>query len=96
MRRPYAAPPPAPGGHRPAARSHSTRPTETSAAAAPDRDPHACLAALHELEDEGASAPGSTGLRTVNTPAPLPEAHRHFPTLREAAPQILAFVTPAD
>ncbi len=31
-------------------------------------------------------------VRTVNTPAPEPGAHRHFPTLREAAPAILAFV----
>ncbi|MFB6524008.1 HAD family hydrolase [Streptomyces sp. NPDC056401] len=159
-----------------------TRPMETFAAVAPDRDPHACLAALHELEDEdvrsgtyaafdGAAAlltalpPGSWGLVTsnyehrvrgrfdrtglpvprvlvdaaavtegkpspvpylrgaallgadpahclvvedapsgvrsglaagmtvwtVNTPAPHPEAHRHFPTLGEAAPEILAF-----
>ncbi|MFF9623627.1 HAD family hydrolase [Streptomyces griseosporeus] len=29
-----------------------TRPTETFAQVAPDRDPHACLAALHELEDD--------------------------------------------
>ncbi|MEU6428756.1 HAD-IA family hydrolase [Microbispora sp. NPDC046973] len=29
-----------------------TRPVETFAAVAADRDPHACLAALHELEDE--------------------------------------------
>ncbi|MEV7808602.1 HAD-IA family hydrolase [Microbispora sp. NPDC088329] len=29
-----------------------TRPVETFAAVAPDRDPHACLATLHELEDE--------------------------------------------
>lgn len=160
-----------------------TRPMETFAAVAPDQDPHACLAALHELEDddvrtgvyaafEGAAellsalppdcwglvtsnyehrvrgrfartglpvppvlvdaasvtegkpspvpyllgaerlgaAPGDclviedapsgvrSGLRagmtvwTVNTPAPEPGAHRHFPTLREAAPAILAFV----
>ncbi|MFD6891216.1 HAD-IA family hydrolase [Streptomyces sp. NPDC059957] len=159
-----------------------TRPMETFAAVAPDRDPHACLAALHELEDEdvhsgtysafdgaaellSALPPGSWGLVTsnyahrvrgrfdrtglpvpeilvdaacvtegkpsavpyllgatllgadpahclvvedapsgvrsglaagmtvwtVNTPAPHPEAHRHFPTLREAAPEILAF-----
>lgn len=27
----------------------------------------------------------------VNTPTPAPGAHRHFPTLREAAPEILAF-----
>ncbi|MBT2448334.1 HAD-IA family hydrolase [Streptomyces sp. ISL-43] len=161
-----------------------TRPMETFAAVAPDQDPHACLAALHELEDEDvrsgvygafdgaaelltALPPGSWGLVTsnyehrvrgrfertglpvppvlvdaaavtegkpspvpylrgaallgadpahclviedapsgirsglaagmtvwtVNTPAPHPEAHRHFPTLREAAPEILAFAT---
>lgn len=161
-----------------------TRPMETFAAVAPDQDPHACLAALHELEDEdvrsgtyaafdGAAEllaslpPGSwalvtsnyehrvrgrfdrtglpvppvlvdaaavsegkpspvpylrgaallgadpahclvvedapsgvrSGLRagmtvwTVNTPAAHPEAHRHFPTLREAVPEILAFAT---
>ncbi|MFF9279196.1 HAD family hydrolase [Streptomyces griseosporeus] len=29
-----------------------TRPTETFAQVAPDRDPDACLAALHELEDD--------------------------------------------
>ncbi len=29
-----------------------TRPVETFALVAPDRDPRACLAALHELEDE--------------------------------------------
>ncbi|MER6473195.1 HAD family hydrolase [Streptomyces collinus] len=29
-----------------------TRPTETFAQIAPDEDPHKCLAALHELEDE--------------------------------------------
>ncbi|OAR26768.1 phosphatase [Streptomyces sp. ERV7] len=29
-----------------------TRPLETFAHVAPERDPHACLAALHELEDE--------------------------------------------
>ncbi|MGW6586194.1 HAD family hydrolase [Streptomyces globisporus] len=29
-----------------------TRPLETFAQVAPDHDPHACLAALHELEDE--------------------------------------------
>ncbi|WP_369234062.1 HAD family hydrolase [Streptomyces sp. R21] len=29
-----------------------TRPLETFAAVAPDRDPHTCLALLHELEDE--------------------------------------------
>ncbi|MFE0458860.1 HAD-IA family hydrolase [Kitasatospora sp. NPDC058965] len=29
-----------------------TRPLETFAQVAPDQDPHACLAALHELEDE--------------------------------------------
>lgn len=161
-----------------------TRPMETFAAVAPDQEPHGCLAALHELEDEdvrsgvyaafdgaaellAALPPGSWGLVTsnyahrvrgrfdrtglpvppvlvdaaavaegkpspvpylrgaallgadpahclviedapsgvrsgrragmtvwtVNTPAPHPEAHRHFPTLREAAPQILAFAT---
>jgi mannitol-1-/sugar-/sorbitol-6-phosphatase len=30
-----------------------TRPTETFAQVAPDRDPQECLALLHELEDEG-------------------------------------------
>ncbi|MFF1413551.1 HAD family hydrolase [Streptomyces sp. NPDC058289] len=161
-----------------------TRPMETFAAVAPDRDPHACLAALHELEDEdvrtgtyaafegaadllaalptgswglvtsnyehrvrgrfdrtglpvpqvlvdaaavtegkpspvpylrGAALLGAdpahclvvedapSGVRsglaagmtvwTVNTPVPHPEAHRHFPTLGEAAPEILAFAT---
>ncbi|MGW6708679.1 HAD family hydrolase [Streptomyces sp. NPDC054956] len=161
-----------------------TRPMETFAAVAPDRDPHACLAALHELEDEDvrtgvygafdgaaelltALPPGSWGLVTsnyghrvrgrfdrtglpvpevlvdaasvaegkpspvpylrgaallgaapqdclviedapsgirsglgagmtvwsVNSPTPPPEAHRHFPTLREATPEILAFAT---
>lgn len=30
---------------------------------------------------------------TVNGPAPTEGAHRHFPTLREAAPEILAFAT---
>lgn len=29
-----------------------TRPLEPFASVAPDRDPHECLAALHELEDE--------------------------------------------
>ncbi|WP_226873523.1 hypothetical protein [Microbispora sitophila] len=29
-----------------------TRPMETFATVAPDRDAHTCLAALHELEDE--------------------------------------------
>ncbi|WP_225803285.1 HAD family phosphatase [Streptomyces sp. NK15101] len=29
---------------------------------------------------------------TVNTPAPHPDAHRHFPTLAEAAPHIVAAV----
>ncbi|MEU7882316.1 HAD family hydrolase [Microbispora bryophytorum] len=29
-----------------------TRPMETFAVVAPDRDPHACLAVLHELEDQ--------------------------------------------
>ncbi|MFE9565723.1 HAD family hydrolase [Streptomyces sp. NPDC006487] len=161
-----------------------TRPMETFAAVAPDRDPHACLAALHELEDEDvrsgtysafdgaaelltALPPGSWGLVTsnyahrvrgrfartglpvpevlvdaasvaegkpspvpyllgaerlgaappdclviedapsgvrsglragmtvwsVNVPAPPPGTHRHFATLREAAPAVLAFVT---
>lgn len=28
---------------------------------------------------------------TVNSPTPTEGAHRHFPTLREAAPEILAF-----
>ncbi|WP_053681088.1 HAD family hydrolase [Streptomyces sp. WM4235] len=160
-----------------------TRPMETFAAVAPDHDPHACLAALHELEDEDvrsgvyeafdgaaelltALPPGSWGLVTsnyehrvrgrfdrtglpvppvlvdaaaategkpspapyllgarrlgatparclvvedapsgirsglragmtvwsVNAPAPAAGAHRHFPTLREAVPAILAFV----
>ncbi|MFD9353769.1 HAD family hydrolase [Streptomyces sp. NPDC060031] len=160
-----------------------TRPLETFAAVAPDLDPHACLAALHELEDEdvrsgsydayeGAAAlltalpPESwalvtsnyahrvrgrfartglpvprvlvdaaavaegkpspvpylraarllgaepqdclviedapSGIRsglaagmtvwTVNTPAP-DGGHRHFPALRDAAPEILAFAT---
>ncbi|WP_327253466.1 HAD family hydrolase [Streptomyces sp. NBC_01244] len=161
-----------------------TRPMETFAAVAPDRDPHACLAALHELEDEDvrsgtysafdgaaelltALPPGSWGLVTsnyahrvrgrfartglpvpevlvdaasvtegkpspvpyllgaerlgaappdclviedapsgvrsgllagmtvwsVNVPTPPPGTHRHFATLREAAPAVLAFVT---
>ncbi|WP_330297118.1 HAD-IA family hydrolase [Streptomyces sp. NBC_00503] len=161
-----------------------TRPMETFAAVAPDEDPHACLAALHELEDEdvrtgvyeafdgaaellAALPPGSWGLVTsnyehrvrgrfdrtglpvppvlvdaarvtegkpspvpyllgaallgaapqdclviedapsgvrsglragmtvwsVNSPTPTAGAHRHFPTLREAAPEILAFTT---
>ncbi|MCX4779246.1 HAD family hydrolase [Streptomyces sp. NBC_01264] len=161
-----------------------TRPMETFAAVAPDLDPHACLAALHELEDEDvrsgtyaafdgvaelltALPPGSWGLVTsnyahrvrgrfdrtglpvppvlvdaaavaegkpspvpylrgaallgadsarclvvedapsgvrsglaagmtvwtVNTPEAHSGAHRHFPTLREAAPAILAFAT---
>ncbi|MGW6576480.1 HAD family hydrolase [Streptomyces sp. NPDC054945] len=159
-----------------------TRPMETFAAVAPGRDPHACLAALHELEDEdvrsgvygafdgaaellaalppnrwglvtsnyahrvrgrfdrtglpvppvlvdaaavaegkpspvpylkGAALLGAdpahclvvedapSGIRsgldagmtvwTVNAPTPPPGTHRHFPTLREAAPEILAF-----
>lgn len=159
-----------------------TRPMETFARVAPDRDPDACLAALHELEDEdvrsgtyrscdGASdllralppdawalvtsnyehrvrgrfartglplpalivdaaavregkpspvpylraaellgaapadclvvedAPSGveSGLRAgmtvwnVNTAAPVDGAHRHFPTLLDAAPHILAF-----
>ncbi|CCK25057.1 phosphatase [Streptomyces davaonensis JCM 4913] len=159
-----------------------TRPMETFAQVAPDEDPHACLAALHELEDDdvrtgdyqafgGASdllhdlPPGSwalvtsnyehrvrgrfartglpvpdvivdaaavaegkpspvpylqaaallgadpasclvvedapsgvrSGLRAgmtvwgVNTPAPVEGVHRHFTTLSEAVPHILAF-----
>lgn len=163
-----------------------TRPMETFAAVAPDLDPHACLAALHELEDEdvrsgtysafdgaaellSALPPGSWGLVTsnyahrvrgrfdrtglpvpevlvdaasvtegkpspvpyllaaerlgaapsdclviedapsgirsglragmtvwsVNAPTAPPGTHRHFPTLREAAPAILAFTTGA-
>ncbi|MFZ3498517.1 HAD-IA family hydrolase [Streptomyces sp. 5.8] len=161
-----------------------TRPLETFAAVAPDRDPRACLAALHELEDEdvrsgtysafdgaaellSALPPGSWGLVTsnyahrvrgrfdrtglpvpevlvdaasvtegkpsgvpyllgaallgadpahclviedapsgvrsglaagmtvwsVNAPTPPPGTHRHFPTLHEAAPAVLAFAT---
>ncbi|WP_371616548.1 HAD-IA family hydrolase [Streptomyces sp. NBC_00454] len=161
-----------------------TRPMETFAAVAPGEDPHACLAALHELEDEdvrtgvyeafdgaaellAALPPGSWGLVTsnyehrvrgrfdrtglpvppvlvdaarvtegkpspvpyllgasllgaapqdclviedapsgirsglragmtvwsVNSPTPAADAHRHFPTLREAVPEILAFTT---
>ncbi|MFB0629516.1 HAD family hydrolase [Streptomyces sp. AB3(2024)] len=163
-----------------------TRPVETFAQVAPDRDPRACLAALHELEDEdvrsgaytafdgaaellsrlpsgswalvtsnyehrvrgrfartglpvpalivdaaaveegkpspapylGAAArlgadPGDclvvedaqsgvlSGLRAgmtvwgVNTPAAVEGAHRHYPTLREAVPDILAFASGA-
>ncbi|MFE5534569.1 HAD family hydrolase [Streptomyces sp. NPDC056492] len=165
-----------------------TRPLETFAEVAPGRDPQACLAALHELEDEdvrsgvyaafpgapelltglpagcwalvtsnyehrvrgrfartglpvpevlvdaGAVAEGKpsplpyllaaerlgagpqdclvvedapsgveSGLRAgmtvwaVNTPAPVDGAHRHFASLHEAAPAILAFAagTPA-
>ncbi|MFC0844445.1 HAD-IA family hydrolase [Streptomyces noboritoensis] len=163
-----------------------TRPLETFASVAPDRDPRECLAALHELEDEdvrsgvyGAFAgaaellsalpPGSWGLVTsnyehrvrgrfartglpvpevlvdaasvtegkpspvpyllaaerfgalpqdclviedapsgvlsgrragmtvwgVNAPAPVDGVHRHFTSLKEAAPEILAFVTGA-
>ncbi|MFI1170729.1 HAD-IA family hydrolase [Streptomyces melanogenes] len=163
-----------------------TRPLETFASVAPDRDPQECLAALHELEDEdvrsgvyGAFAgaaellsalpPGSWGLVTsnyehrvrgrfartglpvpevlvdaasvtegkpspvpyllaaerfgalpqdclviedapsgvlagrragmtvwgVNAPAPVDGVHRHFASLEEAAPEILAFVTGA-
>ncbi|MET9467507.1 HAD-IA family hydrolase [Streptomyces sp. NPDC006544] len=30
---------------------------------------------------------------SVNSPTPAADAHRHFPTLREAAPEILAFTT---
>lgn len=161
-----------------------TRPLETFAAVAPDQDPHACLAALHELEDEdvrtgvygafdgaaellaalppdgwalvtsnyehrvrgrfartglpvppvlvdaasvtegkpspvpyllGARRLGAdprdclviedapSGIRSglsagmtvwsVNTPTPPPGTHRHFPTLREATPAVLAFAT---
>ncbi|MEU9295338.1 HAD-IA family hydrolase [Streptomyces sp. NPDC048266] len=160
-----------------------TRPVETFAAVAPERDPGECLALLHALEDEdvrtgsyaafdgasellgalppdrwalvtsnyehrvrgrfertGLPLPGllidaasvvegkpspvpyltaaeklgadpaeclviedaPSGVRsglaagmtvwTVNTEAPHPEAHRHFPTLAEAAPEILALV----
>ncbi|MFF4321317.1 HAD-IA family hydrolase [Streptomyces sp. NPDC001568] len=163
-----------------------TRPTETFARVAPDRDPQECLAALHELEDEdvragsyeafdGASEllnalePGGwalvtsnyehrvrgrfartglpvpkvvvdaaavadgkpspapylqaaaqlgaepedclviedapsgvqSGLRAgmtvwgVNTPAAVDGVHRHFGSLREAAPEILAFASGA-
>lgn len=162
-----------------------TRPTETFAQVAPDRDPHACLAALHELEDDdvrsgvytafdgasellGGLPPGSWALVTSNyehrvrgrfrqTGLPVPElivdaaaveegkpspvpylraaarlgaepedclvvedapsgvraglragmtvwgvnsavavegVHRHFASLREAVPHILAFVSP--
>ncbi|MER7764559.1 HAD-IA family hydrolase [Streptomyces sp. NPDC097619] len=163
-----------------------TRPMETFAQVAPDRDPQECLAALHALEDEdvrsgsytafdgaaellGALEPGrwslvtsnyehrvrgrfartglpvpevvvdaasvadgkpspvpylraatllgttpqdclviedapsgvQSGLRAgmtvwgVNTPAPVDGVHRHFTSLREAAPEILAFAAGA-
>ncbi|MFI1104130.1 HAD family hydrolase [Streptomyces melanogenes] len=163
-----------------------TRPLETFASVAPDRDPQECLAALHELEDEDvrsgvytafagaaellrALPPGSWGLVTsnyehrvrgrfartglpvpevlvdaaavaegkpspvpyllaaerfgalpqdclviedapsgvlsgrragmtvwgVNAPAPVDGAHRHFASLKEAGPEILAFATGA-
>lgn len=49
---------------------------------------------------EDAPAGVEAGLRAgmtvwaVNTPTPAPGVHRHFPTLSEAAPEILAFAHP--
>ncbi|WP_309049501.1 HAD-IA family hydrolase [Streptomyces sp.] len=61
-----------------------------TAAARLGADPAECL--VIEDTPSGVRSGLDAGMRvwTVNTPAPHPEAHRHFPSLAEAAPHILA------
>lgn len=53
--------------------------------------PERCL--VIEDAPSGARAGRAAGMTvwTVNSPAPTPDSHRHFPTLAAAAPEILAF-----
>ncbi|MFF1476849.1 HAD family hydrolase [Streptomyces sp. NPDC058301] len=101
-----------------------TRPLETFARVAPDRDPHECLAALHELEDEdvrsgvyGAFAgaaellsalpPGSWGLVTSNyehrvrgrfarTGLPLPRVLVDAAAVAEGKPSPVPYLLAAE
>ncbi|MFD9483926.1 HAD family hydrolase [Streptomyces sp. NPDC059991] len=101
-----------------------TRPLETFASVAPDRDPHECLAALHELEDEdvrsgvyaafagaaellSALPPGSWALVTSNyehrvrgrfarTGLPVPEVLVDAAAVTEGKPSPLPYLLAAE